>query len=172
MKLIGITGPESTGKSLLAGYLAAHFRAPLIGEYAREYMDKLDRPYTQEDVAAIGREQYKRITEASGHHHEWVIADTELLVISIWLEFKYGIQHPEVESMVKTQPVDFYLLCDIDLPWEEDPLRENPNERQQLFDLYRQRLDYLKFPYKIVRGIGSQRFINALNILYDPRLSL
>lgn len=157
---------------MLASFLAEHFRAPLIDEYAREYLEKLGRPYTPEDVVTIGREQYRRIEAAADTQSGWVIADTELLVISIWLQFKYGMVPPEVELMLKTQPVDFYLLCNIDLPWEEDPLRENPNERQQLFDLYQQRLDSLGFPYHVVSGSGQQRFTNALNILNDLRLSL
>ena len=157
---------------MLASFLAEHFRAPLIDEYAREYLEKLGRPYTPEDVVTIGREQYRRIKAAADTQSGWVIADTGLLVISIWLQFKYGMVHPEVESMLKTQPVDFYLLCDIDLPWEEDPLREHPNQRQQLFELYRQRLDALQFKYAVVSGTGNKRFINALNILNDLRLSL
>ena len=80
---------------MLASFLAEHLRAPLIDEYAREYLEKLHRPYTPEDVVAIGREQYQRIKSAADTQSGWVIADTELLVISIWLQFKYGMVPPE-----------------------------------------------------------------------------
>jgi len=164
---IAITGPESTGKSSLAGALARHFNALAVPEYAREYLDHLGEPYKLRDVLRIGWKQYEMISEACDSDAETVIADTELLVISIWLSHKYGLTEPWIEERLTRQPSDLYLLCDIDLPWEEDPLREHPHMRQYFFDLYLKRLTEMKVPFGIVRGEGKKRIDNALALISE-----
>jgi nicotinamide riboside kinase len=165
MTRIAVTGPESTGKTVLAEQLSSHLNGVLIAEYARDYLDQLRRPYTPIDVVNIGKEQFRRIIEASEMETPAMVADTELLVISIWLQFKYGLTDPDIEEMLQAQPFDIYLLCDTDLPWEEDPLRENPNEREALFALYQNRLNALRVPYRIVSGTGETRKNNALRMI-------
>ncbi|NJK84851.1 MAG: ATP-binding protein, partial [Bacteroidales bacterium] len=44
-----ITGPESTGKTVLTEELAAHYHTVFIPEYAREYILHLNRSYTYAD---------------------------------------------------------------------------------------------------------------------------
>jgi nicotinamide riboside kinase len=62
-------------------------------------------------------------------------------VIKIWSEFKYGFCDPEILTLMKEQKYDLHLLADVDLPWEDDPLREHPDKRQELFDLYKAELE-------------------------------
>ena len=55
----------------------------------------------------------------------------------------------------------FYLLCKDDIPWEEDPQRENPNDRVDLFTSYKQELDNLGHNYFIVGG--ENRIENSIS---------
>lgn len=59
MKKIVIVGPESTGKSTLSQELsqhyANHYPTAWVPEYAREFLDELDRPYTYEDLLTIAK---------------------------------------------------------------------------------------------------------------------
>ncbi len=168
---IAVTGPESTGKSQLSEALGIHFGAVVVPEYARSYLDVLARPYTREDVLAIARGQERMIHDAiSSETAEVVVADTELLVISIWLSHKYGRSDPWVEDALKRQPFDLYLLCDVDLPWEEDPLREHPHLRSYFFGQYEQRLKELGVTYGIVRGLGEARLDCALECIHNTLL--
>ncbi|MFO7721825.1 MAG: ATP-binding protein [Bacteroidales bacterium] len=162
---IAITGPESTGKSSLAEALARELNGRIVPEYARAYLDDLGRPYELHDVLRIGRQQYEMIMEACDSSVEAVIADTELLVISIWLSHKYGHTEPWIENRLARQPFDLYLLCDIDLPWEEDPQREHPHMRQYFFELYHKRLTDLDVPFGVVQGEGEDRIKNALALI-------
>lgn len=163
---IAVTGPESTGKSWLCEALAEHYQAVLVPEYAREYLNQLKSPYTRDDVIHIAHIQHEMILEASANREAgFMIADTELLVISIWLEHKYGSSDPFVESQLRVQPFGLYLLCDIDLPWEEDPLREHPHQREILLNKYKTRLDELKVPYTLIRGTGTLRLQNAIEAI-------
>ena len=54
---IVITGPESTGKTALAQALSEKYGAHWIPEYARHYVENLDRSYDFDDVVAIAKHQ-------------------------------------------------------------------------------------------------------------------
>ncbi len=165
MKKIAVTGPESTGKSMLSEALAAHFNTVWVPEYAREYIGGLQRPYTQDDILAIAKGQLEReaigLSKASGI----LICDTELIVTRIWSEVKYGTCDPWILEQIGKNPYDLYLLCDIDLPWQDDPQREHPHLREYLFGLYHSELVSRRLPFAVISGLGPARLSNALRII-------
>ena len=162
---IAVTGPESTGKSVLAELLATHYKTVWVPEYAREYLDRLSHPYEKEDVALIARGQLALETLRAENAKTFLFCDTEMLVTKIWSEVKYRWCDPWILDAVETHRYDLYLLCDIDLPWQYDPLREHPDQRQFLIDLYYQELSARKFPFAVVRGTGEARLKNAVEII-------
>ncbi|HNQ83228.1 MAG TPA: ATP-binding protein [Bacteroidales bacterium] len=163
MYRISITGPESTGKSALAKELAAHFGTVWVPEYAREYLEKLGRRYEFEDIAIIAIGQLEQENRMAAKADQIVFCDTDMLVCKIWSEFRYGHCDAWLQKIVRSHVYDLYLLCDIDLPWEEDPLRENPKERQELFDIYLRELQKMNANFGIVTGTGDQRLRNAIS---------
>lgn len=162
MKRISITGPESTGKSWLAEQLAGIYTTLFVPEFAREYLQKLNRPYTFEDIATIAKEQLKRENYLAGKACNVLFCDTDLLVTKVWSYYKYGKCDPWIEKEVNRHHYDLYLLCDIDLPWEEDPLREHPDRRKELFDIYHIELKKMNANYRIISGTGIERLNNAI----------
>jgi len=158
---VAITGPESTGKSTLSKQLAQYFNGILVEEYAREYIDNLNRPYTPEDILKIAKRQKEIEFQKSTETNKILFADTELIVTKIWSEIKYKECHPWIIENIEKQDYDLYLLCDIDLVWEADPQREHPHLRQHLFDLYKQELIDRKLNFKIISGKKDERFKNA-----------
>ncbi len=162
MKRIAITGPESTGKSELARQLADHFRTLWVPEAAREYLDHLGRPYVFEDIAKIARQQLDLENRLAEKALNLLFCDTDMLVTKIWSDFKYCRCDPWIEEMVKNHRYDLYLLCNTDLPWEYDPQRENPGEREELFSIYLEELMQLKVEYAIISGTGRERTENAI----------
>lgn len=159
---IAVTGPESTGKSSLAQQLAEHFNTAFVEEYAREYINNLDRPYTEDDILAIARRQLLNEEEAAARAGRFLFCDTDLTVCKIWSEVKYKRCHPWIAENTLSHPYPLYLLTDIDLPWEDDPQREHPHMRQYLFDLYKNELDSRGVRYEIVSGAGEERLKCAL----------
>jgi NadR type nicotinamide-nucleotide adenylyltransferase len=164
---IAITGPESTGKSDLAKKLASHYNSVFVPEYAREYIDGLDRQYTYDDILTIAQNQLKQEAELEKQAHNYLFCDTELLVTRIWSLHKFGVCHDWITHQITSHNYDLYLLCNIDLPWEYDKQREHPHLRQFFFDWYKNELDDFNLPYKIVSGRGKTRLENAVNLIDD-----
>lgn len=158
-----ITGPESTGKTTLSNELAAKTGGLIVPEYARCFIEKLDRPYTYEDVEYIAREQIKLRNEYFAHVSDWVFFDTDLIITRVWFEEVYKKVPDWFEKEIQKNVIDLYLLCSTDPPWTKDPVRENGGERRlYLFHRYEQELKKYDFPFYVVTGLGKQRFRNAL----------
>ena len=168
---IAITGPESTGKSTLAEKLSKHFDVSYIPEYSRTYLENFEGQYTENDVVEIAKAQHNLIIEEEKKNPEILIADTEIIVCKIWIEYVFKHPNEMIEDLLRRQDFDLYLLCDIDLPWVYDPLRENPNieERKELFEIYKNTLTKMNVPFGIVRGSDEERVNNSLEIIKQYR---
>jgi len=165
LKKIVITGPESSGKTTLAAALATHFAGNWSPEFARTYLQFLGRPYTQQDLPAIARGQIAWENWRQHQKPEWLFCDTDLTVLHVWHLWKYGKSDPFIAEQMQARRADFYLLCQPDLPWQPDPLRESREHLQALFALYEKTLQQLGAPYAIVHGQGAERLQNALFLL-------
>lgn len=163
MKRIAITGPESTGKSTLSMALSQHFNCPLVDEYAREYLSGLHRPYVYEDIETIALQQMKSENILLAANPTMLISDTELIVIKIWMDHRFGIIPHWLEEKIFERRFDLYLLCNVDIEWESDPMREHPQLRDYFFHKYKSELIRYGFPYIIIEGNREERFNKALS---------
>ena len=162
---IAITGPESTGKSVLSQQLADHYHTCWVPEYARGYIDKLNRPYDQEDILLIAKGQVRSEQACYKKANSFLFCDTELIVTKIWSEVKFGNCNEWILSKIIEHRYDLFLLCDIDLRWEDDPQREHPYERDYLFNLYKKELTSRDFPFFVISGFGKERLNNAIRAI-------
>jgi nicotinamide riboside kinase len=151
---IALTGPESSGKTYLANYISEKYAYFLIDEYSRTYLEQLAVPYRLDDVIHMAQEQHERILSAP---HSNLVVDTESIVSKIWLEEKYGKSLDWIEDQIANEQFDIYLLCAPDIPWEYDPLRENPHDRDRLFEIFKRVLEDKKLTYQIISGSENQR---------------
>ena len=165
---IAITGPESSGKSALAAWLAGRWRTVWVPEYAREYLGALSNSaaYGPADLEAIARGQLvaearQAATLPAGAP---LFCDTDLLVVLIWAEERFG----RCPAWLRTAALDpaaygLRLLLHPDLPWEPDPLREAPDpaERVRLFERYRATLRAAGLPFTEISGVGEPRYAAA-----------
>ncbi len=152
---IGIIGPECSGKTTLSRYLAEQLDGVWVEEYARTYVEALGRAYTYSDVEAIARHQIEELHATyyrDGEEAKYVFFDTELIITKVWFEHKWGKCPDFLTEALTNNPIDFYLLCAPDLPFEPDPVRENPHLREYLFEWYKREVEAMGKPYKIVEG--------------------
>ncbi len=160
--IVVLTGPESTGKTTLAERLSRYFGGAWVPEYARDYVKNLGRPYEYEDVIRIAGHQIKQPDPEILKDTPVVFLDTDLIIIKVWLQVVYGKVPRWLEEVLKKRKIDLYLLCRPDIPWEYDPLRENPGrKREELFLMYEEELRRFGFPYRVVEGKGEERFRQA-----------
>lgn len=158
-----IIGPESTGKSEMCRYLAQHYKAVWVEEYARAYLENLQRPYTEGDLEEIAKGQLALEKKRASESNDLLFIDTNLEVIKVWSENSFGDCSHFILSEIARQEYDYYLLMDIDLPWSEDPLREHPlpEQRRYFFNIYKDIVAYSDIPFSLVSGVGSDRFDNG-----------
>ncbi len=162
-RLIVVTGPESSGKTVLAAALAKRLACPVVPEAARERLSP-QTPYAPSTLLDLAQAQHRGEREALGASPSLVVADTDLQVLRIWWQEKFG-PCPRGRFEVTDSRERFYLLCAPDLPWEPDPLRENPHDRDRLMALYRHDIERRDLAHSVVEGTGAQRLANALEAL-------
>ena len=165
IKKIAITGPESTGKSFLTEKLARYYHTMWVPEFARVYIDHLDREYTYDDILFIAKSQVESEAVAVGMARDLLFCDTDLIVTKIWCEYKYGKCHPWILEQLDKSDYNLYLLLNIDLPWQPDAQREHPHNRKEIFELYLKELKLRRLPYKIINGVGDKRLKSAIQII-------
>tara|TARA_B110000211_G_scaffold229790_1_gene288138 strand:+ start:584 stop:1093 length:510 start_codon:yes stop_codon:yes gene_type:complete len=153
MPKIIVTGPESSGKTTLCKALATHLKTPFTEEFARIYIDNLDREYSQNDLVIIAKGQLKN-EQLITNNKQLSLHDTDLITLKIWSEYKYGNCDDWITFQIEKQKQEkrFYLLCNPDIPWVNDPQRENPDNREELFEIYKVKLEKLGHNYFIVEG--------------------
>jgi nicotinamide riboside kinase len=163
---IVITGPESTGKSTLAFQLAQHFNGVCVGEFARDYIQDLKRPYNYDDVEIIARRQVHDFKNTEILDSKLIFIDTYLIITKVWFEVVYKSYPTWIEDEIRNSKIDLFLLCAPDLPWEKDEVRENGGEmRNWLFEEYKKNIIKYNFAYRIVNGFGESRIINAISLV-------
>ena len=164
MKKLIITGPEATGKTTLARQLAGELATLWVPEYARTYLEGR-QGYVEADLLEIARGQQKREQAYALEACGVLVCDTSLEVIYVWSEYRYGRVHPWIVNQLSADPGDLYLLCYPDLPWEPDPLRENPHDRDALFGRYMQLLEHFGLAYSVIKGFGEVRALEAVRTI-------
>lgn len=158
-----ITGAESTGKSALTTELAIRFGATGVPEFARTYLESINRHYDYADVELIARRQIELIK--LNRDKPLVFFDTCLIILKVWFREVFTDVPDWLEAEIPRAGRGTYLLCEPDLPWEYDPLRENPHRREYLSEQYEQELNAAGFSYFRVFGTGEQRVKNAVEIV-------
>lgn len=170
LKKIVVIGPESTGKSTLCSQLANHYKTSWVPEYAREYLIKYGTNYTFDDLLIIARGQVDLEEKYIDHliqnpQPSMLFIDTDMYVMKVWCEFVFEKCHGWMLNQIVNRKYDLYLLCNIDLPWVKDELREYPDivTREKLYHFYKDIMINQNTPWIDVSGNYIERFHHAIN---------
>jgi len=178
LKKIVIIGPESTGKSTLCKQLAEHYKTLWCPEFAREYLLKHGINYTFEDLLMIAKEQLaledeyakevgsrkSEVEKAATTYNSLLFIDTDMYVMKVWCEFVFDNCHRFILDQVVDRKYDLYLLCNVDLPWVKDELREYPDleSRQRLYLIYKDIMINQYVPWVDISGGYEKRLRKAI----------
>jgi len=162
---IAIVGPESTGKSTMSAYLAEHYHTIWVPEFARGYCEKLTEPPTWQDEINMFYGQLELEKELLPKANKLLICDTTFITVKIWSDEMFGSSPQEVLDALPKYRYDLYLLLNIDMAWQDDPLRDFPHMREHFMQVWYKELDALNADYKLISGQGRERYQNAINAI-------
>lgn len=157
-----VIGPECTGKTDLSQFLAQNYKTSWVQEYARAYLNKLGRAYDQIDLLKISHGQLRMEDEWVYEAKKLLICDTNLIVIKVWSEHKYGNCDPDILKKIAERKYDLYLLTNIDIPWADDPQREHPDKREYFWNLYKKEVANTGVPFVEISGDREARRQKAI----------
>lgn len=194
LKKIVVIGPESTGKSTLCEKLAAHYQASWCPEYAREYLLAHGTDYSYDTLLTIAKGQaamedkyIHRLAQQGGNadallpatgsrlptkdpalttpHSQRLFIDTDMYVMQVWCKFVFGKCHSWILNQIIERKYDLYLLCNVDLPWVKDELREYPDfaRREKLYHIYKEIMLNQPVPWVDISGNYEERLAKAIN---------
>ena len=176
LKKIVIIGPESTGKSVLSQQLANHYETTWCPEFAREYLLTNGTNYDYDDLLTIAKgqlaleDEYATTLENQSQtmlengEHLPLFIDTDMYVMKVWCEFVFEKCHRFILDEIVRREYDLYLLCNIDLPWVKDELREYPDieSRKKLYRIYKDLMTNQHVPWVDISGDYEERLKKAI----------
>ena len=166
MKRVVVTGSECTGKTTLAGDLARQFGTVCVAEYAREYLDRkvatAGLPLDERDVEPIARGQIAAEDRGAATAKRLLVLDTDLVSTTVYARHYYGACPAWIDQAARDRRGDLYLLCDIDVPWVADSVRDRPHHREHIHALFVEALNTLGAPYVLIRGSWAARLTTAV----------
>jgi Predicted ATPase/kinase involved in NAD metabolism len=168
MKKIIVIGPESTGKSTLCEQLANHYKTTWCPEFAREYLLEKKDSYNFEDLLNIAMGQLElEDTMVNLASNGFYFIDTDMYVMKVWCEVSFEQCHTWILKQIAKRQYDMYLLCNIDIPWVKDELREYPdiNVRKRLYKIYKDIMINSGTRWAEISGTDMQRFQMATSII-------
>jgi len=166
MKRVVVIGSECTGKTTLAGDLARQFGTVCVAEYAREYLDRkvatTGLPLDERDVEPIARGQIAAEDRGAATAKGLLVLDTDLVSTTVYARHYYGACPAWIDQAARDRRGDLYLLCDIDVPWVADSVRDRPHHREHIHALFVEALNTLGAPYVLIRGSWAARLTTAV----------
>ncbi|NER16997.1 AAA family ATPase [Spongiivirga citrea] len=172
-------GPESTGKTTLAQQLAKHYKEPWVAEYAREYLqekwNRTKQVCQPEDLLPIAVGQIAEENKWTEHANNILFCDTDLLETKVYSEAYYvGSCDPLLEKYALANTYDLYLLTYVDTPWVADDLRDKPDERERMFEYFKESLEINSKPYILLKGNKTERFntaVKEIDLLLNEKIN-
>ena len=164
--VVTVTGSESTGKTTLARDLASHFRTVWVPEYSRQHADEktaaTGAPLDAGDVEPIARGQIASEDRGLEAARGLVIRDTDLVSTTIYARHYYGSCPAWIDEAARARRAGLYLLCDVDVPWVADAVRDSPDVREHLHARFVRALETLGAPFVTIRGSWGERLVMAI----------
>lgn len=170
LKKIVIIGPESTGKSTLCEQLAQHYQTEWVREYARSYLSSKKVPYTFDNLLEIAKGQIQleeegvKALQNSAKQNPFLFIDTDMQVMKVWCEAVFNQCHNWILNRIAGRRYDLYLLCNPDVEWVKDELREYPDlkTRARLYHHYKEAMVSQTVPWVDIKGNYEERLQTAI----------
>ena len=167
---IVLFGPESTGKTSLCIQLANYYDTVWVEEYARMYLqekwNRERRTCEPRDLLPIAFGQMALENRQAEQANKVLICDTDLLETKVYSQTYFGgMVNPSIEKAAAENTYDLYFLTYIDVPWEPDDLRDRPDQREEMFQAFKNALEENNKPYILLKGDRENRLSKAVEAI-------
>jgi NadR type nicotinamide-nucleotide adenylyltransferase len=165
VRMVCLYGPESTGKTTLCQKLAEHYGTLWQPEWARGFLDGVNRHCTYEDMELFARQQYEQREDYRRRANKVLFVDTDTLTTRCYSEQYYG-KYPACIDEIVARPdnqFDLYLFTQVDVPWVAEAGRDfgTPELRRAMQHRFGRLLEERHLPYVTIEGDWDQRFQRA-----------
>ncbi|RON02579.1 AAA family ATPase [Pseudomonas brassicacearum] len=160
MKVLVLTGPESSGKSWLSAELQRHFGGLLVGEYVRYFIEQNPRDTCLADIPEIARGQMAWEDSARAQRPALLILDTHLLSNVLWSQTLFGECPTWIEDALLARHYDLHLLLSPEsVDWTDDGQRCQPdlNQRLAFFNATKAWLEQHQQRLQVINGDWAER---------------
>lgn len=164
MKVVVLTGPESTGKSWLAAGLQQRFGGLRVDEYVRRFIELNPRDTCLADIPAIAGGQLQWEDQARAQQPSLLILDTHLLSNILWSQTLFGDCPGWLESELLARHYDLHLLLSPELiEWTDDGQRcqPDPQERLAFYQATQTWLENHHQRFRVIHGNWAERQLQA-----------
>ncbi|MDO4881545.1 MAG: ATP-binding protein [Capnocytophaga sp.] len=168
---IAFVGPECTGKTTLAKALAEHYQTLWVPEFMRTYLqkkwDEKKETCIWEDLIPIAKGQISSENELITKANQYLFCDTNLFELMVYSYIYYQKCPTFLEKYALKHQYDFIFLTNIDVPWQADDLRDKPNERKEIFSIFKSFLEKNNYSFTILEGdveTRIQKVISKINL--------
>ncbi len=172
---IVLVGPESTGKTTLAKFLADNFNTVWVKEYLREFsvakLENENKLVEQSDNYTLVENQISLENEALKQANKFVFCDTNFVQTMIYSELYFKQADSFFAECIDNLKYDLYLLTGIDVEWENDGIRDAPFERENHYNYFKKRLMDINVPFIEISGNEQERKQKAVQIVNDLELA-
>ena len=158
-----LTGSESTGKTTLALRLAAHYRCALVPEFLRRYVATKRGPLEFSDQEPSARGQMALEDEQLALRPSLIVQDTDLLSYLVYSNHYFGKTLAWLPAAARARRPDLYLLCEIDVDWIADGVRDRGERREEMQQLFRDAVAVSGAPVAMITGDWEERFQRAVD---------
>ena len=142
-------------------------------EFAREYLLTHGTNYSYDDLLHIAKGQLAMEDEFASmvnsgqriaNSQRLLFIDTDMYVMKVWCEFVFNNCHRFILDQIIERKYDLYLLCNVDLPWIKDELREYPDieSRRKLYNIYKDLMINQDVPWVDISGDYEERLQKAI----------
>lgn len=160
-----LTGSESTGKTTLAGRLAAYYDAELVPEFVRGYAEAKGGIIDFEDHGPIARGQMALEDAHIAGATSLVVQDTDLLSTVVYCEHYFGQCPQWIRDAAVSRRPDLYLLCEIDVDWVHDGVRDRGHMRDAMQELFREAVRASDVATAVITGDWTERLQRAVDAI-------
>src|SRR4051812_18116728 len=152
--------------------LAAHYGVQYVPEFVRDYAASKNGPLDFNDHGPIARGQITLEDAALARGEPVVIQDTDLLSTVVYCDHYFGRCPPWIAESAMLRRPNLYLLCEIDIPWIADGVRDRGDRREEMQQLFREAIARSGAPYVVIAGDRRERFARAVEAIDQLRLRL